>query len=130
MNALLMELYRERNVGVICKDLGSFSGANEVNRALKPARIFKEIDSPNWQANDLLKIMEMLISSRGTVDYSNMCSQFGEAIINSMIEYNLMHVRPTATMAFDIPWHGMPIITPELPAAKVALTRVLSTKKA
>ena len=49
--------------------------------------------------------------------------------MNSVIEYNLMHVRPTATKVFDVLWHDMSIITPESPAAKVAMIRVLSTMK-
>lgn len=68
----------------------------------------------------MLEVMKVLISSGGIVDYRSMCSQFGKAIINSMIKYNIMRIRPTATITFDLPWH---IITHELPAAEVAMTQ-------
>ena len=134
MNALLMELYRERNVGVVCSDVEKFSVVLQEQRkllqALKPVKTFEEIGSPKWQATELVKMMELLTSHGGVVDYGNMCSRYGEAMVNSMIEYNLMHVRPTATMAFDVPWHDLPIVIPESPAAHVAMVKVLSTRKA
>lgn len=133
MNALLMELYRERTVGVVRKNVENFSMVlqeqRKLIRALDPIKTFEEIGPPKWQRDELLKMIKLLTSHRGIIDYSHLWSNFGEAIVNSVIEYNLMHIRPTATMAFDAPWHDMPIITPELPAAKVAMIRVLSTMK-
>lgn len=73
-------------------------------------------------------MMKVIVNSDdGLVDYESMCSKLGKAAINLIIEYNLMHVQPTAMMCFDVPWHDLPIVTAESPAAKVAMEKVLGT---
>ena len=62
MNALLIELYRERTVGVVRKDVENFSMVlqelRKLIRALDPIKTFEEIGPPKWQRDELLKMIE------------------------------------------------------------------------
>ena len=70
--------------------------------------------------------MELLVSSEfGTVKYKTACEEFGKPVIHSMIEYNLLHMRPTSRLSFDIPSHNEPLVTAETPAALLAMKTIL-----
>ena len=90
--------------------------------ALYPSKNFK---LPKWTGRVLQEIMEMLTSQDGIVDYQFMCSKFRKEVINSIIEYNLMHLRPTCTLLFDVPLHESPIVTAKSQAGKVAMEKVM-----
>ena len=96
----------------------------KLTRALTPLQTFPEIDPPKWSKDDLIKVMNMLTKT-GTLMYDDLCKEMGHTIINSMIQYNLIHLRPTARLSFDVCKHKDPIITAESPAALVAMKRLL-----
>ena len=62
--------------------------------------------------------------------YDQLCGKFGEKIINSVIDYNLLHLRPTSHLSFDIPDHENPIVTAESPAALVAIRELVAKMEA
>ena len=49
-------------------------------------------------------------STGGFLDYEDVCDKFTSEVVDSLIEYDILHVRPTATLAHDIPWHDLPIV--------------------
>ena len=63
------------------------------------------------------------------LEYDQLCEKFGLEIMDSVIEYNLMHLRPTSALSFDVPLHKIPIVIPESQAAKVAMENILNMKK-
>ena len=97
----------------------------KLERALTPNRTFEEYDPPQWNKDVLVKMMKMMAASVGIIEYSEMCRQFGEEVVNSVIEYNLMHLRPTHYLTCDISYHRKPVVTPESPAAFAAMKLLL-----
>ena len=95
-----------------------------LTRALTPSQMFPEIDPPKWSESDLIKVMKMLTKEE-IIMYNTLCKELGSAVINSMIQYNLIHLRPTARLSFDVPKHRDPIITAKSPAALVAMKSLL-----
>lgn len=76
----------------------------KIERALIPSKTFEHYDLPRWTKDVLIKMMEMMTSSpKGVVEYSKMCKEFGRDVVNSVIEYNLMHIRPNHRLSYDIP---------------------------
>lgn len=74
--------------------------------------------------------MKMLVNSKlGVVQYNSACDSIGKDIINSMIEYNLIHMRPTSRLSFDVLGHKKPIITAESPAALAAMKMLVNEEK-
>jgi len=71
----------------------------------------------------LIRVMKKLTNSqKGFVMYDSLCEEFGK----TMIQHNLIYLRPTSCLSFDIPPHENPIITAESPAALVAMKQLLS----
>ena len=105
----------------------------KLERALTPNKTFEEYDPPRWNRDILIDMMKMMAASPGgIIEYSGVCTKFGEDIVNSVIEYNLMHLRPRHYLTFDIPYHRKPVVTPESPAAFAAMKLLLkriSTKE-
>ena len=58
--------------------------------------------------------------------YDDICEKLGVPVVNSMIEYNIIHLRLTSSLSDDVPIHNSPIITPESPASLVAMRKLLS----
>lgn len=129
MNVFMKEWCEEKGSGMIGSDVKKFSMVLQEQRrlmsALSQARNFEEIDPPKWTRANLIGIMEMVCHNKGIVDYETLCSKFGKETINSVIEYNVMHLRPTCTLSFDVEAHEEPIVTPESPASKAAMERIL-----
>lgn len=74
----------------------------------------------------LIELMkDLTATSTGVLDYSDMCLKLGSGVINSMIKYNIICLRPTSRLANDVPNHANPIITAESPAAFIAMKKVL-----
>lgn len=59
------------------------------------------------------------------MQYDGVCQDMGKEVVDSMIEYNLIQLRPTSMLSFDISEHTDPIVTSETPAAFVAMKRIL-----
>ena len=68
----------------------------------------------------------MLVDSElDMADYNSVCQSIGREIVIFMIEYNLIHMRPTSSLSFDILMHRRHFITAELPATLMAMQMIL-----
>jgi len=52
--------------------------------------------------------------------------KFGKDVVHSMIEYNLMYLRPTCSLSYDVCYHENAIVMVESQAAKVAMEKLLT----
>ena len=116
MNLYWEEYCEEGGGGLIGEDPCNFSIVLQEQRklcaAFEPSRTLIENDLPKWTRSALVKTMEMLVNSEfGVVKYSSACQELGKAVVHSMMEYNLIHMRPTSRLSFDIPSHSEPVIT-------------------
>ena len=59
--------------------------------------------------------------------YDELCDYLGENAVNSLIAHNLMHLRLTKLISFDLQDQedGIAVVTPETPCGYVAMERVL-----
>ena len=78
---------------------------------------------PMWTRDDLIDIMMVLTAddNRGVVSYKSACDILGRAIVNSLIEYNILYLLPTSRLAYDLPSHATLILSAESPAAYAAM---------
>ncbi len=57
-----------------------------------------------WTKEQFLKIATKLVSApEGFLVYKPLCNEFGEEVINSLIKYHLLHLRPNNKMGYDLP---------------------------
>ena len=131
---LFIEEYCEEKGGRIGENPYQFSMVLQELRklyaAFDPTKTFQENKPPRWSKGDITSIMKMLVNSKlGVVQYNSACDSIGKDIINSMIEYNLIHMRPTSRLSFDVPEHKRPIITAESPAALAAMKMLVNEEK-
>ena len=96
--------------GLIHRDVKNFhvvlQEEQRIRKALTPDRVvtFKDVERPKWTRDILLSLIKMMLTT-GTLDYNEVCSKFGEDIIDSMIKYNIVHLRPTSQLAHDVSDH-------------------------
>jgi len=69
---------------------------------------------PLWEKEHLINIMRKLVCSGGFLVYSDLCEEFGGAVIDSFIEHNILHLCPTRQCSFDLPasFYNMPLDVP------------------
>ena len=60
------------------------------------------------------------------MSYGQICETLGESVVNSLIEYNIINLRPTSSFSHDLPMYDTPIITAESPASLVAMEELIS----
>ena len=132
MDKFFDEYCQEPSSGLIYKDLTNFHVVVQEERklltALSPDQIrsLEEAEDPKWTQGKLIELMkDLTATSTGVLDYSDMCLKLGSGVINSMIKYNIICLRPTSRLANDVPNHANPIITAESPAAFVAMKKAL-----
>lgn len=130
MNLFCKEFCLQKGKGPIGEDPTQFSVVlqeqRKLMRAFQPEKKFIEFEAPKWNKTQLVKMMEMLVNSEsGIVQYNGVCQDMGKEVVDSMIEYNLIQLRPTSMLSFDISEHTDPIVTSETPAAFVAMKRIL-----
>ena len=93
------------------------------------ARLVKALltESAEWNEADLLKVMEKLIESEnGFLLYDELCKELGEVKIVSLIEANLLHLRPTPELSYDL--ENAPkkmIVTADSPTSALAMKLIL-----
>ena len=70
---------------------------------------------------------EFIESKRGFLYYENACNRFGKVYIDSLVEKNLVHLRPTKQFSYDLILQedGVPVITPETPCGLIAMKKIL-----
>ena len=126
MDMFFREYCQEPSNGLIHSDARNFHVVLQEERrmmeVLAAATSFEE--HPKWTRDKLRKLMRMLTDT-GILDYNVVCSIFGKDVIDFMIKYDIIHLRPTCRLAYDVPDHTNPIITAESPAALVAMKKIL-----
>ena len=83
--------------------------------------------SADWNKIDLLKVMAKLIESEnGFLLYHELCEELGKEKIVSLIKANLLHLRPTPKLSYDV--ENAPdkvIVTAETPTSALAMKLIL-----
>ena len=83
---------------------------------------------PRWTKEALLQVFEQVVQTQaGFLIYDDLCQQFGEEVIDSMIEHHLLHLRPNREFSYDLPSapDDKAIVTPMSPAARYAMKLIL-----
>ena len=58
---------------------------------------------PQWTSGVMLGVMKQLVATpQGVASYYHLCKEFGTTSIDSLIEHNILHLRPLAHCGFDI----------------------------
>ena len=118
-----VEVFQQVNV---CK-CDSLISITRLTAAFMPVKRYEEMEEPKWTKDSLIDVLKMLTENdKGLLSYKSLCDIVGKSTVNSLIEYNILHLRPTSRLAFDVPIHANPIITAESPAAYVAMKEVLN----
>ena len=59
--------------------------------------------SIHWTRNDIIEVMEKLIQSKyGYVSYDSLCETVCQQTVDSLIEQNIIHLRPCGIFPFDV----------------------------
>ena len=66
---------------------------------------FEHNEPLKWSRKELIDILKMLAEMSGILDYELLCEKFSKDVVNSLIEYNIIHLRPTSHMSFDVLMH-------------------------
>ena len=61
------------------------------------------------------------------MNYIAICASYGSTVIDSLIEHNIVHLRPVGMCSYDIPLHEEAIVTPESACGRIAMTLLLNT---
>ena len=133
MDKFFDQYCQEPTDGLIYKDPTNFHAVIQEKRRILTAlyapdevNSLEEVEQPKWTGQELIELMEdFTATSTGVLDYNDVCFKFGHGVINSMIKHNIVHLRPTSRLAYDVPNHVNPIITAGSPAAFVAMKKVL-----
>ena len=84
-------------------------------------------ESAEWNKTTLLKVMaELIESEKGFLLYNKLCKEFGERVIDSIIKANILHLRPTGTLSYDL--DNAPdeaIVTADSPSCALAMKLIL-----
>ena len=86
-------------------------------------------NQPNWTREQLVTVMKKLVNSKeGFLAYEDLCKEIGLSVVDSLIDSNLLHLRPSPNFAYDLPKHhaSKSILTAETPSSLVAMKEVLS----
>ena len=81
------------------------------------------------QKNKLLTIFEELVQSEERfLNYYDICHTHGKPVVDSLIQNNVLHLRPTKRFSDDLEFQvdGVPVVTPETPCGFVAMKQLVS----
>jgi len=87
----------------------------------------KLLEPPRWSKEAFVKIIKMLVDAKGNfLVYDDLSKEFGESVVDALIEENILHLRPTEEHSYDIPNHpDSAIVTAETPSSLLAMKRML-----
>ena len=77
---------------------------NKLFYGLVPFRYPYKPRDPLWNQDELIKVMKAVVDAenRGFVLEADLEKEISREKINSLVDYNLLHSRPTNNFAFDI----------------------------
>ncbi|RHZ81082.1 hypothetical protein Glove_123g45 [Diversispora epigaea] len=69
----------------------------------KPKKIHKFEEKPLWDGDDLRDTLKEIVEKNNEFIYTNdLVLQIGEVKVNSLLEHNFLHLRPTQRFTYDI----------------------------
>ena len=83
---------------------------------------------PQWNESKIIAVMQKLVKAEsGFLIYDDLCKEHGRSVIDSMIEHNILHLRPTNYCSFDLPSQPKhkAIVTAESACGRIAMEDVL-----
>ena len=98
-------------------------------------RLSESKSQPLWTKEDLINMMTKLVCADGFVFYTDLCDKLGGAVVDSFIEHNIVHLRPTKRCTYDLPPSfycypdDIPIVTAESACGLYAMSRLLKQLK-
>ena len=134
---LLMELYQHYVLSGIhpTKSFYIYQARTKLIKAMAPENSFYRDplkSKPKWKEDDLINIVDELVSAEsGYVYYDDLCESVGQDIIDSLIEYNVLHLRPYFVLCKDLvplPIASRAIVTPESQIGLFAMRALRGTK--
>ena len=96
----------------------------------KPSYTTLEPPTPKWKKEDLQVVMSQLVKAN-YVEYKSLCKDIGQQSVDSLIEFNIIHLRPCAMFPYDYEMVDdsiYPIITPHLPCDVAIMKELLHSK--
>ena len=58
---------------------------------------------PLWNREHLFSVMKKLVGSySGVLAYQDLCKEMGRPVVDSLIEHNIIHLRPTKLCSYDV----------------------------
>ena len=88
---------------------------------------FYDKSRPRWSKDDLIATMNLLVTSPNKfVVYSDLCKELGVAAVDSLLEHNIIHLRPVGLCSYDLTNQpDQPIVTAESPCGLIAMEDLL-----
>jgi|GEM_PF-4101716 hypothetical protein len=70
---------------------------------------------------------ELVNSDSGFLIYEDLCKEVGQSVVDALIDYNLLHLRPSRNFAYDLPEYDAEkaVLTAETPSSFVAMKKLL-----
>jgi hypothetical protein len=87
-----------------------------------------ENGNPIWTREQLILVMKELVNSdSGFLIYEDLCKEVGQSVVDALIDYNLLHLRPSRNFAYDLPEYDAEkaVLTAETPSSFVAMKKLL-----
>jgi hypothetical protein len=91
-----------------------------------------EDGAPFWTREQFISLMEKLVNAEGGfLIYEELCKDVGQSVVDALIDYNLLHLRPSKNFTFDLPEYdgAKSVLTAETPSSFVAMQKVLKDIK-
>ena len=83
---------------------------------------------PIWTRDQFITVMEKLVASEGGfLIYEDLCEEISQPVVDALIDYNLLHLRPSKDFTYDLPEYDATkaILTAETPSSLVAMRNML-----
>ena len=98
------------------------------NKDHQPSRD-KYVKDKLWTTEQLVGVMRNLVDAEeGFLDYKELCDEYGREVVKSLIEHNILHLRPGKEFSYDLPSQRIEqaVVTAETPASVVAMKELLA----
>ena len=87
---------------------------------------FQNKSKPRWNKDQLVSTMKMLIESQcGYLLYSDLCTSLNSSVVDSLIEHNILNLRPVGLCSYDLALPGEAVVTPESACGRIAMEDLL-----
>jgi AAA+ ATPase superfamily predicted ATPase len=91
-----------------------------------------ENGKPIWTREQFITVMKKLVNAEGGfLIYEDLCEEIGQSVVDALINYNLLHLRPSKDFTYDLPDYDATkaVLTAETPSSLVAMRKMLEDMK-